>query len=539
MGWVADKAAEIAGTIRGRDYLKAEYRMTFTADGPGRWLAACPLCSGTESFVLLEGGDRWCDWRCFMCPPRADGRVTNRGDLVDLVMSREKLDKADAIRHILARAEPYRLPALEAAQVLKRASEYFRFTRFRQTRVLDYLKGRGIEADLLDEMFHLGGNDVEVEQLLPYIEVATGNSCSRNILRMPGVALLAGRRLNLRPAVTAPLYVEDGGLVGLQLRRCSETEKTRYIIRGLRPDLRQWYLYGLHSREVRQAIEDQDAVIVAEGVFDAWACYQRGVHHVVATLDKGMTQRQFDRLLEFGASNLVLGFANEEEQKLVVAMAEGETAGLVPQVMLLDLFSPADAGKRRQGGLDRVLNKAPQTAVEDMLRSSEMDVEADQRAHGLVAAKRASALFKQELEAGHYFVVPRKNLEAAIGKGPDNKTPTKALVALLGRHRKQNKRTSNVPYLKVPHDFVDGGLHKRLGVSLRLLMYLHTKTTGVNRPVSIKNGTIIRDLEIAASGLKPQKRKLEGQGLLVVVPPGTRARRAWQHYPFFIPAEDN
>ena len=80
MAWVTDRAKEIAASIRGRNYLKTEYGVTFKAYGHDRWLASvCPLCSGMESFVLLEGGDRWCDWWCSMCPPRADGRVTNRG----------------------------------------------------------------------------------------------------------------------------------------------------------------------------------------------------------------------------------------------------------------------------------------------------------------------------------------------------------------------------------------------------------------------------------------------------------------------------
>ena len=539
MGWVADQAAEIAATIRARDYLAAEYDVVFITGGRDCWVAEkCPLCCGSRTFTLRESEDRLGDWSCARCPAEDNDAILNRGDLLDLVMRRHGQGKADAVRRILDLGARFQVPRIDSTRVLKLAAEYFRFTRGRQPRVLQYLEGRGINVEALDDLFHLGGNDVEELALQGYLSVALGRPCGRHGLARAGVALVKGKRLVLKPAVTAPLLEEDGEFVGLQLRQCGGQEP-RYLNRGLAPDDRERFLYGLHSQQVREAIAAKNAVVVAEGVFDAWACFQRGAHHVLATLGRGMTHQQYSRLEGMKVAVMVLGFKAEQERRHVLAMAKGDISKLVPTVKVLELLTKAEANRRREFALDHALRGVQLESIEDMLRGREQVIEANQRAGGLALVRRARSLHRHEQDAGRYFVVPVDEVNVVITRrNKSNKAISRLLVELLDRHRGRDRRESRGRYLKVPHAFVDERIHQRAGACLRLLMYLHTKQAGPNRPVNIANDTIAEALGFA-SGLPAQKRKLRQLGLLVAVPPAGKDRRAWQHYPFFIPVVED
>ena len=296
-------------------------------------------------------------------------------------------------------------------------------------------------------------------------------------------------------------------------------------------------MYGMNSEAVTSAIEQRGQVIVAEGVFDAWACYQRGALHVLATLSRGMTHQQYRRVRRLKVPELVLGLTFEEERRNVLALVGGEIDELAPKVMVLYYLTTADRDRRRRVGLDRALQGASAADVEQILRARELVIEANKRSDGLVLVRKARELHRRELEAGRYFVLPVSAVQEAIGQGPVSQGPSKKLVKLLEHHRGLDQREARGRYQKVPYAFVDSGLHRLTGACLRLLMHLHIKQSGT-KPVNISNDTIVAQLGINLSGLKPQKRKLRRLGLLVTIPPGQKERRAWQHYPFYIALGD-
>jgi hypothetical protein len=519
--WIADKAREIAETVNGREYLAAQYGVEFTATGEGLWLAAiCPLCGNARTFILRETAIRLADWRCSGCPRTVKRAPANHGDLIDLVMLREHLEKADAIRRILDRSGPYRAPVPTALDVLRHAGQYFRFMRAQQPAVLAYLEQRGIQRPLdeLDQIFRLGGNEVSVAGLLDYLRGALQRPCS--LQQLAGARLTDHRGLTFAPAVTAPLWEEDGRFVGLHHRRCGDGQP-HYLNRGLDEEVRDRFIYGLHSQVVRQAITDAEGAVVGKGVFDCWLAFQAGLRNVVATLSPGMTRPQFERLCELGVPKLVLGFTSEKELRIVAAMAEKEDQRLHPVLEQLP-------------GEHELYALLHGESVEGILARAERVLAANEQARASVVRRQAQAAERKELQAGRYFVVPIDDIKRAVQSGRGSH---RRLVEIVEHHRKLDRRAGYKRALKVPHVFVDRGLHKQLGPALRLLLYLHSKVSGPSRPVTIFNHTMVNELGAALSGIQAQKSQLRRDGLLVEVPPD-RHDGAWQYYPLFVPATE-
>lgn len=63
------------------------------------------------------------------------------------------------------------------------------------------------------------------------------------------------------------------------------------------------FLYGLD--QTWEHIREENAVVVVEGEFDLWACYQNGIKNVVAILGSSFTLYQIGKLLSF-CDNIIM-----------------------------------------------------------------------------------------------------------------------------------------------------------------------------------------------------------------------------------------
>ena len=525
MNWIRDTAAEIAETISGRTYLQGEYGTSFRPDPQnGEWIAdSCPLCSSAKTFAITETPGHLGDWRCSKCPSRPassgplKGIHPHHGDLVTLVALKRECSQAEAVRKILDQAKPYRVasvdPGEEKKKALRLACKYFRWMLEHQPRVVQYLDDRGIKWRNLQADFEIGGNDISIDGLAGFLSHAPQ---LMGRLRQGRDTLIYRRSISCQPAVVAPLIETDGSFAGLQLRRCDEETAPHYINKGLSKSAKARFVYGLHLERTREAVAAADKVIVGKGVFDCWACHQDGHQNTVAALGEGMTELQFARVAALGASEMVLGFTNEKELKIATALARGTL-----KITALQFSAGRDLA-------DSALSNG---AIAKMIARRVELMETDKRAQGAASVRESHRKFQTELDAGRYFHVGIEDIKISNSR---------ELKRLLEESRSSKKRPAKKQpaskYVKVPYCFVDDRLYVEAGAALRLLMYLHTKKTGRNLPVSIKIDTIATELRLDASSIKKQKAKLRKMGLLVDVPPSAKGpRKAWELYPLFVP----
>ena len=522
MSWIRDTAAWIAETISGRTYLQGEYGTSFRPGvRDGEWIAdSCPLCNEKNSFSITEDSrhGRLGDWHCSNCPshrPRSGplkGIHPHHGDLVTLVALKHKCSQAEAVRRILDGADLYRAacvdPGEEKKKALRLACKYFRWKLDQEPRVTTYLDDRGIKWRNLQGDFEIGGNDVSIDGLEDFLD---HDPHLMERLRQGRDKLIHRKSITCQPAVVAPLIEEDGSFAGLQLRRCDEGAVHRYINKGLGRITKAQFVYGLHLTHIHAAVKSAGKVIVGKGFFDCWACHQDGHRNSVAALGEGMTELQFARVAALGASEMVLGFTNEKELKIATALARGTLKLSVPRFgARQDLAAAAGSGG----------------VIAAMIASRVNLMESDKRAQGATLARESHRKLQVELDAGRYFHVGIDDIKARNSR---------ELKRLLEESRSSKKRPTK-RYVKVPYCFVDDGFHVKAGAALRLLMYLHTKKTGPNRPVSIKIKTIAKELGLGESSIKKQKAGLRKLGLLVDVPPSAKGpRHAWELYPLFVP----
>ncbi len=519
-----DRASDIAETISGRDYLTSEYGTDFHAgDIEGQWKAdRCPLCDSEDSFVLEEAAKRRADWRCSLCPTTraTSGPLaavdSNHGDLVTLVALKERVSQPKAASLIREWAKnnqvaDARTPALERTQSLELACKLFRLQLSKQKKVVAYLEERKVDWQKLRPDFEIGGNDLELHEMEAYLRHVPD---AMNRLRQGQNPLISCRSFALSPAVVAPLREGDGRFVGLQLRGCQDDLVPRYVTKGLTAKEKDRFLYAQHLDATKKAIATQSLVFVCKGVFDCWVLHQEGQRNAVATLSPGMTQQQYERVSALKTEEIVLGFTSEKEIGIARALCNG--------------------------GLDRVLTRingeqdfsnvaGEPGAIADMIRRRVDVMEAGQRATGQTLVRQSHRQFREESEAGRYFVVAIKDLDGM---------PASSLVKALERARQAENQHAR-GYIKVPHNFVDNGRHVDAGAALRLLMHLHSKKTGQDRPVSIKLETIAKGMGLSESAVNKQAKKLRELGLLVSIPPSPESpKNAWDWYPLFMPVKE-
>jgi hypothetical protein len=539
MDRVRNDAADIAETIPGCAYLRGEYGTSFVSGQfDGEWIAErCPLCSGEKTFTISESPKHLADWKCSSCPSASISSgpfrnlAPNHGDLVTLVALKEKVSQGAAVRLIRDHAKPYLKdktdPDNERMDALRRACNYFRLMLEQQPRVVTYLNGRSIDWSALQKDFKIGGNDVTVDSLAGYLEQFSGYL---DRLNQGHNSLIRKRSFTLQPAVVAPLYEEDQSFVGLQLRRCGEELKPGYVTKGLNSAAKKKFLYGLHLPATRTTAAASGTVIVCKGVFDCWACHQNGHKNAVATLAEGITKLQFDRVAVLGTKEIVLGLTSYKEVGIARALASGALQLAVSPIADGGDLASKDSRRtvsRIKPGRDLADDAGNADAIADMIGHRVAVMEAGQRATGLALVRESHKRLGEELDAGRYFVV------ASGDKGRDQSS-------LLTNARRLNRKTHDKPgYIKIPHRFVDAGLHTEVRSALCLLLYLHGKKTGIDRPVSIKRETIANDLGLSTSTINKQAQKLRDLGLLVAVPPDSASpKNAWDWYPLFVPMKE-
>lgn len=162
----------------------------------------------------------------------------------------------------------------------------------------DYLVNRGIDANTI-ERFKLGYAPMAWDGLLSYLIEA--NKSSPETLEQAG---LVRRKPDsnhfydlFRNRLMIPIQDEQGRVIAFGGRTLGD-DQVKYLNSPESPIyIKGEHLFGLY--QAKEAIKQQDAVIVVEGYFDAITPHQFGFRNTVATLGTAMTERQAKLLVKF------------------------------------------------------------------------------------------------------------------------------------------------------------------------------------------------------------------------------------------------
>lgn len=254
------------------------------------WAGLCPFHNEkTPSFQVSREKNIF---KCFGCGAGGDGfvflqRINNKTFKEVLVDLAEKYgikleysaDHTDEKKQIL-----------EANHL---AAKYFSQSLFdsKGKHALEYLQNRDITEDAIFEFF-LGYAPDGWDNLINYLHKE--NKISLDILDKAGLIIKRekadGHYDRFRNRLIVPIHNERGQIIGFGGRVLDDTQPKYLNSPETLVYNKSRTLYGLY--QAKDAIREEDGVIITEGYFDVISLHVHGVKNVVATCGTALTNNQ-------------------------------------------------------------------------------------------------------------------------------------------------------------------------------------------------------------------------------------------------------
>lgn len=279
--------------------------------------ACCPFhAEDTPSFVVDPDKQ---SWRCF-------GACAESGDVFDFAMKYHGMEFRDALQH---------LGDLAGVEVRQRSPQ----EREREER-LDKLRGLLLAAAETYHAFLVDAPTPEAQATLAYVREKRGLTAA-TIARFqigfaaPGWQNMLNQLLNIgyteddvveaglaarsdkgrvydrfRNRLMIPIRDERGRVVGFGARALDPEEKAKYI-NSPQSDVfdKSHLLFGLDT--AKQAIREQEAVVIVEGYLDAIQAQQAGYGNVVAQMGTALTEPQLRLVAPRYAKKIVMALDSD------------------------------------------------------------------------------------------------------------------------------------------------------------------------------------------------------------------------------------
>lgn len=270
-----------------RDYIRLE-------KAGANWRALCPFHNEkSPSFMVSEDKGIW---HCFGCQ--------KGGDVFSFVMEIEGLEFKDALKQLAEKAgiELKKMNPKLAAEKNKTLEILELATKFYETQlwqgegkvnIINYLKDRGLKDETIKE-FRLGYAPKGWRNLLAFL---TGRGYKNEeiiktglIIKKEGTSDYYDR---FRDRVIFPVADSNGKIVGFSARVApgGDESQAKYVNT---PETEVYHksriLYGLNS--AKQAMRQQDFVLLVEGNMDVIASAQAGIKNTVAVSGTALTPEQ-------------------------------------------------------------------------------------------------------------------------------------------------------------------------------------------------------------------------------------------------------
>lgn len=249
-------------------------------------------------------------YKCFSCG--------ESGDAIKFIMKTKNMDFKEVIED-LAEKFGIELPAThqnsgnireikeQMMQVTEIASEYYHDLLLRNKSdnaemALNYLTKRGIGSDIIKK-FHLGVAPKTFTTL--YDELR--KDFSNDILEKAGLILKSeknGYIDRFRARLIIPIQDENGKFVAFGARALEEGQSPKYL--NSSDSLiynKSRLLYGLYT--AKEAIKEQDSVILMEGYFDVISSQAHGIENCVASCGTSLTSDHVKLLSRYTKSRRI------------------------------------------------------------------------------------------------------------------------------------------------------------------------------------------------------------------------------------------
>ncbi|HEX8986821.1 MAG TPA: DNA primase [Rhodocyclaceae bacterium] len=455
--------------------------------------ACCPFHSEkTPSFTVSPSKQFY---HCFGCGAH--------GSAIGFVMQYSGVGFVEAVEdlahsagmqvpQVSERVQTERARKAPLTELMARAARFYKEQLKRSPKAIDYLKGRGLTGEVAAR-FGLGYAPDEwqgLEKVFPDYKEPALLECGLVIENDQG------RRYDrFRDRVMFPILDQRGNVIGFGGRfigdhKAAQAENAaagpKYLNSPETPLFEKGReLYGLI--QARQAIRDEDRVIVVEGYMDVVALAQHGVGNAVATLGTACTPHHVHKLLR-QASRVIFCFDGDAAgRKAAWRALEASLDQLSDDRTVGFLFLPAehdpDSFVRAEGAeAFRRLAAHPTTLTEFLMRelSAGLDLErsAEDRAHLVHAAKPhllklAAPILRVQLTKALAQAAGMTQAEVEDqcgikpmprGRAPAPRPPRKRTVALTLEHALvepvlyKPERAARIPLERVSRDTPHGAL---------------------------------------------------------------------------------
>ncbi len=305
-----------------------EYVRLKKVGGSPRYSGLCPFHTEKTPSFSVHSSHQF--YYCFGC------HVT--GDVFKFVMEIERISFFEALKLVAERngmtmpKREYSDPDAKLRTALQEmheiAARVFQsnLTGPAGAQARQYLAGRNVSPEQIAE-FGLGLSEASGSQLVRQFE----SRFSPEQLEQSG--LVAKRQEGtgfydrFRGRLMFPIHNPAGKVIGFGGRALRAGEEPKYLNSPETALYRKSYvLYNLHR--AKEAIRNQEYVVLVEGYMDVIGVYSAGVHHVVASCGTSLTNTQV-RVLRGHSERIVVNFdpdtagANAAEKSIQLLLDEG------------------------------------------------------------------------------------------------------------------------------------------------------------------------------------------------------------------------
>ena len=396
-----------------------------------------------------------------------------------------------------------------------------RFRYYRLPNVATYLKSRGIDYTAYAKDFNIGSPkpfgplvNTLINSRLPEKEVQDLLE-DLFIVQQP----YNYQYLHFDPSVIVPVHDKTGGFVGFHGRRVNPGTNQRYFHTGFLRDRATEILYGEDKQDIQAAIARKKQLILAKGIIDFFICYQDNHKQVVATLSKGISVTQFDRIMKMQVDEIVVGFENDVERAKI--------AGL----MSTNLRKTRLKTSKLNVDLDDIVTKQGYS-IDDIIKGAQ--IASQDAGEGLRKAfiKRRNQTREAFFEEGQKFLVLKAELLPEIAASKQALGKLKIFL-----RQKANEGAKSFPwgteYVPFASTFVLEPILDDFGAELRMLLLLLTKSTYSDK-INYTNSRLGEALDLSEPSIIEYRKRLVKSGYLLIkksFPTKKLPKSSFDYYP--------
>ena len=483
------------------EYLNKNYQLTFKTIG-GRKIC---IQDPTLQLGITDNYENTWVRPNLKLPINSFGISPNNGNVLTWEAITNNCSMTEAVPHVINKSSglpPYKTSHLKRVEMFAGfVTKYF--SHGRPIQILDYLDQRGIDYNFLTAEFQIGAPNTYQGLVNFFNSTPYSKDEIREILSDLFIVRRSGDKkyMQFKPSVLVPVYKKGGSFLGFHGRRVTRSASSiRYFNTGLLREVVTEVLYGEEKSTVQTALLSKKQMIITKGIFDFFTCYQGGFHQVVATLNKGISFDQFDRVLKYPISEVVVGFN--------APCANDTVLGLMHQSLSkVDLSIIDDA---------RDINAAVTsgTDLSDLISGALKDMQASESGLISAALKKRKSQMEALTEFGKTFLILETDLAAAVSA--TKKSPRKIKDFLIKEGSVGRAVTRGGSYIRFPKTFVVDSVLNNFNSELRTLLHLLIKTKGRQTPINYTQGSLRADLDLSQAVLIGHLNVLKFKGYLLV-----------------------